>query len=140
MKKNAILGLLMVIILPLTGYYIVKYFSGKAVQMPERFFYDSVAVIEKNGCAVIAGLHRNLGFRSFPLFAGGENFRIISLNQLQDAISTTTAIPRRGTLPRDTSWILVAACRAPVTRPHTSTAPRRGINVQPKVRSISTRR
>lgn len=49
MKKNAILGLLMVIILPLTGYYIVKYFSGKAVHMPGRYFYDSVAVIEKNG-------------------------------------------------------------------------------------------
>src|SRR6187431_3289502 len=49
MKKNAILGLLMVIILPLTGYYIVKYLGEQAVHMPGRYFYDSVAVIEKNG-------------------------------------------------------------------------------------------
>ena len=49
MKKNAILGLLMVIILPLTGYYIVKYLGEQAVHMPPRYFYDSVAVIEKNG-------------------------------------------------------------------------------------------
>lgn len=49
MKRNAILGLLMVIILPLTGYYIVKYYSERAVHMPARYFYDSVAVTEKNG-------------------------------------------------------------------------------------------
>jgi len=49
MNKKAILGLLLAIVLPLTGYYLVKYYSDRAVHMPRRYFYDSVAVIEKNG-------------------------------------------------------------------------------------------
>ncbi len=49
MKKNALMGLMMVIILPLTGYFIVKYFGERAINMPGRYFYDSVAVIEHNG-------------------------------------------------------------------------------------------
>lgn len=40
---------MLAILLPLTGYLLVKYFSKDAVQMPHRYFYDSVAVIEKNG-------------------------------------------------------------------------------------------
>ncbi len=35
--------------MPFTGYYLVKYFSKGAVQMPGRYFFDSVAVTEKNG-------------------------------------------------------------------------------------------
>ncbi len=49
MNKKAILGLMLAIVLPLTGYYMVKYYSDQAVHMPKRYFYDSVAVIEKNG-------------------------------------------------------------------------------------------
>lgn len=49
MNKKAILGLLLAIVLPLTGYYLVKYYSDKAVHMPRRYFYDSVEVKEKNG-------------------------------------------------------------------------------------------
>ncbi len=49
MNKKAILGLLLAIVLPLVGYYLVKYYSDRAVHMPRRYFYDSVAVIEKNG-------------------------------------------------------------------------------------------
>lgn len=49
MNKKAILGLMLAIVLPFTGYYMVKYYSEKAVHMPRRYFYDSVAVIEKNG-------------------------------------------------------------------------------------------
>ena len=49
MNKKAILGLMLAIVLPLTGYYMVKYYSDQAVHMPGRYFYDSVAVIEKNG-------------------------------------------------------------------------------------------
>lgn len=49
MNKKAILGLLLAIALPFTGYYLVKYYSERAVHMPRRYFYDSVAVIEKNG-------------------------------------------------------------------------------------------
>jgi len=43
------MGLLLAIVLPLVGYYLVKYYSDRAVHMPRRYFYDSVAVIEKNG-------------------------------------------------------------------------------------------
>jgi len=49
MKKNAIFGLLLTIILPTIAYFIVKHFSERAVSMPRRYFYDSVAVTEKNG-------------------------------------------------------------------------------------------
>jgi len=49
MNRTAILGLLLAIVLPLTGYFIVKSYSDNNVHMPSRYFYDSVAVIEKNG-------------------------------------------------------------------------------------------
>ena len=49
MNRRALLGLLLAFFFPLTGYYLVKYFSDKAVNMPRRYFYDSVAVTEKNG-------------------------------------------------------------------------------------------
>jgi protein SCO1 len=49
MNKRAILALLLVVMLPLTGYLIVKFYSKTAVDMPRRFFYDSIAVTEKNG-------------------------------------------------------------------------------------------
>ena len=40
---------MLAILLPLTGYWLVKYFGKDAVQMPHRYFYDSVAVTQKNG-------------------------------------------------------------------------------------------
>lgn len=49
MNIRAILGVLLAIVLPFTGYYMVKYYSEKAVHMPRRYFYDSVATIEKSG-------------------------------------------------------------------------------------------
>jgi protein SCO1/2 len=49
MNKKALMGLLVAFIFPLTGYYIVKYYSDKTVNMPRRYFYDSVTVIKKNG-------------------------------------------------------------------------------------------
>jgi len=49
MNKTALIALLIAILLPLTGYLLVKYYSSKAVEMPRRYFYDSVNVIEKNG-------------------------------------------------------------------------------------------
>ncbi|MEI8052332.1 MAG: SCO family protein [Bacteroidota bacterium] len=42
MKKNKILALLLAILLPLTGYWLVKYYSKDAVHMPNHYFYDSV--------------------------------------------------------------------------------------------------
>ena len=49
MNKKATLALLLAIMLPLTGYWLVKYFSKDAVQMPKRYFYDDVAATSKNG-------------------------------------------------------------------------------------------
>ena len=43
------MGLLLAIVLPLAGYYIVKHYSDNAVHMPRRYFFDSVDVVEKNG-------------------------------------------------------------------------------------------
>ena len=49
MNKKATLALLLAIMLPLTGYWLVKYFSKDAVHMPKRYFYDDVAATSKNG-------------------------------------------------------------------------------------------
>jgi protein SCO1/2 len=49
MNKKAILGLMLAILLPLTGYYMVKYYSSDAIQMPRRYFFDSVVMVEKKG-------------------------------------------------------------------------------------------
>ena len=49
MNKKALLALMMAILLPLTGYLLVSYYSNRDVQMPPRYFYDSVNVTEKNG-------------------------------------------------------------------------------------------
>ena len=50
MSKKAILALMLAILLPLTGYFLVKYYSKEAVQMPRRYFEpDSVIIKEKNG-------------------------------------------------------------------------------------------
>ncbi|MFT3979065.1 MAG: SCO family protein [Ferruginibacter sp.] len=49
MNRNAILTLLAVILIPLTGYFIVKYYSKDAVHMPRRYFYDDVLVKEEKG-------------------------------------------------------------------------------------------
>lgn len=49
MNKTALIALLIAILLPLTGYLLVNYYGSKAVEMPRRYFYDSVNVIEKSG-------------------------------------------------------------------------------------------
>lgn len=49
MNKTALIALLIAILLPLTGYLLVNYYGSKAVEIPRRYFYDSVNVIEKNG-------------------------------------------------------------------------------------------
>lgn len=53
MSKKAILALLLAIVMPLAGYFIVKYYSKEAVHMPGRYFTpDSVNVTIKNGKTV----------------------------------------------------------------------------------------
>ena len=49
MNRRAILGLMVAIILPFAGYFIVKHYGEAAVQMPHRYFFDSVATTQKNG-------------------------------------------------------------------------------------------
>lgn len=49
MNKKAILALMLAAFVPAVSYLMVKYYSERAVKMPPRYFYDSVAVIEKNG-------------------------------------------------------------------------------------------
>ena len=49
MNKKAMLALLLAAFVPAVSYLMVKYYSERAVQMPPRYFYDSVAVIQKNG-------------------------------------------------------------------------------------------
>jgi protein SCO1/2 len=53
MTKKAIFALMLAILMPLAGYFIVKYYSKEAVHMPGRYFVpDSVVVSEKNGKTV----------------------------------------------------------------------------------------
>ncbi len=40
---------MLAILLPLTGYFLVKFYSKDAVHIPHHYFYDSVVVNEKNG-------------------------------------------------------------------------------------------
>ena len=53
MNKKAVLALLLAIVMPFAGYFIVDYYSKDAVHMPHRYFTpDSVIVTEKNGKTV----------------------------------------------------------------------------------------
>ena len=49
MNKKAILALILAAFIPAVSYVLVKFYSERAVLMPRRYFYDSVATIEKNG-------------------------------------------------------------------------------------------
>jgi len=49
MNKKSFIALVVAIFLPLTGYLLVSYYSKDVVQMPQRYFYDSVNVINANG-------------------------------------------------------------------------------------------
>lgn len=49
MNKKALLALALAILLPLTGYLLVSYYTNRDVIMPRHYFYDSVIVNEHNG-------------------------------------------------------------------------------------------
>ncbi len=49
MNKTAIFALIIALLLPFTGYLLVKNYSRHAVHMPPRYFFDSVTVTEKGG-------------------------------------------------------------------------------------------
>jgi len=53
MNKKAVLALMLALIMPFSGYFIVKYYSKDAVHMPARYFApERVVVSEKNGKTV----------------------------------------------------------------------------------------
>lgn len=53
MNKKAVLALMLALVMPFAGYYMVKYYSKDAVHMPGRYFLpDRVVQSEKNGKTV----------------------------------------------------------------------------------------
>jgi protein SCO1/2 len=53
MNKKAVLALMLALVMPFAGYFIVKYYSEDTVHMPRRYFEpDSVVVKENNGKTV----------------------------------------------------------------------------------------
>ncbi len=49
MSKKALLALCVAVLIPLVSYFIVKYASDDAINMPKRYFYDTVASRMENG-------------------------------------------------------------------------------------------
>lgn len=49
MNRKAIFAIIIAALIPAISYLFVKYYSTQATQMPPHYFFDSVAVIEKNG-------------------------------------------------------------------------------------------
>ena len=52
MNKRAFLAIMLAIMLPLLGYLLVSYYSKRDIQMPARYFYDSVNVSKNDGRTV----------------------------------------------------------------------------------------
>jgi protein SCO1 len=49
MKKSAALGLLLALLLPFTGYFLVKYLSKDAATMPRKYFTPDSVIVKKDG-------------------------------------------------------------------------------------------
>lgn len=49
MNKTGLFALLIALLIPFAGYFLLKNFSADAIQMPHKYFYDSVVVNEKGG-------------------------------------------------------------------------------------------
>lgn len=49
MNKTGLFALLIALLIPFAGYFLLKNFSANAIQMPHKYFYDSVVVNEKGG-------------------------------------------------------------------------------------------
>jgi protein SCO1 len=49
MNKKSILALMVAMLLPFSGYLLVSHYSKGAIDMPRRYFYDSVKVNQKDG-------------------------------------------------------------------------------------------
>ncbi len=49
MNKKALIALCIAILIPLTCYFFIKYYTEKTVHMPRRYLLDSVVTVEKDG-------------------------------------------------------------------------------------------
>ena len=65
MNKSALLGILLAVLLPLLGYFLVDHYGKTALHMPPRYFYDSVVTIEKRGKYVTDTLWHSVSNTSF---------------------------------------------------------------------------
>ena len=83
MNKKALLALMLVIVFPFAGYFIVKYYGENAVHMPGRYFLpDSVVVKEKNGKTVTDTIWHKVKNIEFTNQLGKK----VSLNDLKGKI------------------------------------------------------
>jgi protein SCO1/2 len=82
MNRKAILALLLAAFVPAVSYLMVKYYSERAVQMPPRYFFDSVAVITKNGKTTTDTIWHHVKNISFTNQLGEKK----SLNDLKGKI------------------------------------------------------
>mgnify|MGYP003401364079 CR=1 FL=1 len=67
MNKTALWALIIALFIPFIGFLLVKDFSKNAVHMPRRYFYDSVAVVEKAGKRTTDTLWHSVKNISFDL-------------------------------------------------------------------------
>ncbi len=82
MNKKAILALMLAALIPLISYLVVKYYGSDAVKMPHRFFFDSVAVVEKRGKATSDTLWHSVKNIAFTNQLGDK----VSLDDLKGKI------------------------------------------------------
>lgn len=83
MNKKAVLALMLAMVMPFAGYFIVKYYSQNAVHMPGRYFTpDSVVVSEKNGKNVTDTIWHKVKNIQFTNQLGKK----VSLNDLRGKI------------------------------------------------------
>lgn len=83
MNKKAFLALMLAILLPFTGYFLVKYYSKDAIQMPHKYYEpDSVVINEKNGKTTTDTIWHKVRNIHFTNQLG----KAVSLNDLQGKI------------------------------------------------------
>lgn len=83
MNKKAILALMLVIVFPFAGYFIVKHYGENAVHMPGRYFLpDSIVAKEKNGKIVTDTIWHKVKNIAFTNQLG----KSVSLNDLEGKI------------------------------------------------------
>src|SRR5688572_9786608 len=82
MNKKAILALMLAALIPIISYVLVKFYSERAVTMPPRYFFDSVATVEKNGKTTYDTIWHSLKNISFTNQLGKQ----VSLNDIKGKV------------------------------------------------------